>query len=531
MAEEMLKIEANSEGVWLSALSDDFTHSAVTLFLRNNGVRKYDGKAVEEFVKQKNRTPQKIARRDSIEENHAVIVVNLAKDNMTASVSVEPPFFTNPWPSEVDVLQSLERKNITFGIDRDAIKKLTDKKMASEQVVVAQGKPAVNGANARIELLIDPDITPEVDQDAEKIDHRTRSVFVNVRQGDKVAVKHPATEGENGMSVIGTVLKAVAGKDVSFPIAGGLNVSEDKLLLTAAIDGRLARKDNKLLVLPELEVKGNVDFGVGNIDFSGSVRILGAVREGFQVLAGGNIEIKEMVEGARVESAADITIAGGVRGMSKGRIIAGGNVTAGFADQAYIRSGGEIKIKNSVFHSDVAAQQTVIVMGGQKSQIAGGKIQAGVAVVCNTLGSEMGTKTEVIVGLPPEMAERRKELQILIVKNKDNLEKLEANLSFLKKQELAGALDDNKRSLMVTATKSKFQLQSALKSMQEEQQELESRLDLTRSKGVVRVKDICYPGVTVSIRGFTYAVKESFKFAAFVYDESEGEVRIRSFDY
>jgi len=101
----------------------------------------------------------------------------------------------------------------------------------------------------------------------------------------------------------------------------------------------------------------------------------------------------------------------------------------------------------------------------------------------------------------------------------------------LKKQEQAGALDDSKRILMVTATKSKFQLQSALKSMQMELQELESRLDLTKSKGVVRVKDICYPGVTVTIRGITYAVRESFKFATFVYDESEGEIKIRSFDF
>jgi len=169
-------------------------------------------------------------------------------------------------------------------------------------------------------------------------------------------------------------------------------------------------------------------------------------------------------------------------------------------------------------------------LGGQKSQIAGGKTQAGVAVVCNTLGSEMGTKTEVIVGLPPEMAERRKELQASITKYKDNIEKLEANLGFLKKQEQAGTLDENKRTLMVTATKSKFQIQAALKSMQEELQDLEHRLDLTKSKGVVKVKDICYPGVTVSIRGVTYAVRESFKYTAFVYDESEGEVRIRSFD-
>jgi len=531
LKEGLLTIKADSEGVWLAAISDDFTLATVVNFLRAKGVRKYDEKIVEEFARQKNRTSQKIASRDQHEEKISLIVVNLSKDSMSASVAVEPPFFTNPWPNEPEILESLGRKNITFGIDREAIKKIIGMKLADEHVVVAQGKPPRNGEHARIEFFLDPDKPPEVDSEAEKIDHRDRSVFINVKKDDHIATKHPATQGENGMTVTGAEIKAVPGKDIQFPIGSGLSVSSDGLLLTAAIEGRLLRKDNKVSVLPELEVKGDVDFGVGNIDFTGSVRILGSVREGFNILAGGNVEIREVVEGARVESASDIVITGGIRGMGKCRVIAAGNLTAGFADQAYIRSGGEIKIKNSVLHSDVAAHNIITVLGGKKPQIAGGKIQAGVEVVCHTLGSEMGTKTEVVVGLPPQQAERRKELQGLLAQHKENIDKLEVNLSFLKKQEQAGALDENKRALMVTATKSKFKLQAAFKSAQEELQELESLLEMVKSKGIVRVKDICYPGVTVTIRGYTYVVREAFKFAAFVFDSSEGEIKVRSFDY
>jgi phage terminase Nu1 subunit (DNA packaging protein) len=87
MSEEILKIEADSKGVWLSALSDDFTLATVTNFLRGKGVRKYDEKAVEEFSKQKNRTPLKIAERNSLTEKHAVVVVQASKDKMTATVT------------------------------------------------------------------------------------------------------------------------------------------------------------------------------------------------------------------------------------------------------------------------------------------------------------------------------------------------------------------------------------------------------------------------------------------------------------
>ena len=332
------------------------------------------------------------------------------------------------------------------------------------------------------------------------------------------------------MTVVGDVIKAVGGKDIPFPTAAGLDVSENGLLLTAAISGRLLRKDNKLSVLPELEVRGDVDFSVGNIDFTGSVRILGAVRDGFHVLAEHDIEVRGMVEGSEVESSANIVVTGGILGMGKGRVIAAGSVTADFAEQAYIRSGEEIKIKNSVLHSDLGAQQAIMVTGGRRSQIIGGKVQAGVAVLCNALGSEIGTKTEVSVGLSPELAERRKELRDLIAKYDDNLKKLETNLEFLKRQEQTGVMNENHRALIITAMKTKFQLQAVLVSSQNELQDIEKRFEMTKYKGIVRVRDICYPGVSVTIWNSTYVVRESFKYGAFIYDESAREVRLRSFD-
>ncbi|MDR1379607.1 MAG: FapA family protein [Synergistaceae bacterium] len=527
MTEDVLKLEADAEGIWISALTDELTLAAVTAFLRANGVRKYEQKAVAEFVEQKSRTPKKIAKRNDVEEKNALVVVQLSKDQMSASVVVEPPFFTKPWPSEQEIEESLSRKNVVFGIDKEAIEQLIKLKLAYEPIIVAHGQVPKNGKNARIEMLIDPDQAPVVDQEAQKIDHRTRSAVVSVRRGDRVAVKHPLTTGENGMSVVGTVLKAVSGKDVMFSVDSGFEISEDGTILTAAIDGHLLRRDRKLSIRPELEVKGDVDFSAGNIHFMGSVKILGAVRDGFEVIASGNIDIKDMVEGAHVESSGDVIIHGGVRGMGKGRIIAAGKIVAGFVDQAYMRS-ADIEVKKSIFHSDVAAQRSVTVLGGQKSQIAGGKIQAGLEVKCQTLGSEMETKTEVVVGIPPEQSERRKELQTLIAQYKENIEKLDTRLEYLRKQELTSTLDTGKRAMMLGAIKSQFQIQAALNSMIAELKEIEERLERTKSQGVVRVKGTCYPGVVITIRGFSYVVKKPFQYSSFVFDE--GEIRFRSFE-
>jgi uncharacterized protein (DUF342 family) len=527
-AGEVLQLEANEEGVWIAALSDNFNLPKAIGFLKSRGVRKYDQKLVEAFVRQKSRTFQKIALRDGAEEKPARVVVHVADDAMSASATMEPPFFTYPWPSPEDIKESLANQGVVFGLDENVIEKLAKLKIVDEAVVVAQGTPVQNGENGRIEFLVDPDRPVEFDLEAERVDYKEVSAFVNVREGQEIAVIHPPTAGESGISVLGKEVKPIPGKDIVFPVASGLNVSEDGLHLSAALDGRLLRKNDRLSVLPELEISGDVDFGTGNIDFPGCVKIKGVIREGFKVVSVGDVEVRGMVEGAYVESAGSIFVAGGVRAMGKGRLISLGDITASFVDQAYMRAQGTITIKNSLLHSDVGANQSVTVMGGRKSQIAGGRILAGIEVVCQILGSEMGTKTEVVVGISAECAERRQKLQALIPQYKENIAKIDNDLTFLKNLEAKKALTQKGQEQKIFTMKAKFRMQATLASMTNELKELEESLELTKAKGIVRVRDVCYPGVSITIRGVVYKVKEAFKFASFVFDG--GEIRLRKFD-
>ena len=143
----------------------------------------------------------------------------------------------------------------------------------------------------------------------------------------------------------------------------------------------------------------------------------------------------------------------------------------------------------------------------------------------------MGTKTEVIVGLPPEQLEKRKVFTTEIKRCEENLERVEPNLALLKKMEQAGQLDDNKRVMMMNLTKMKFQLQAALEGMKKELAELDEQLALVRDKGIIRVKDVCYGGVVISVRGLRYIVHEPCKFTSFVADDEKREIVLKPFDY
>lgn len=535
--ESRLKLEADREGVWLCAVGDindfegEISQNDIYALMKTHGVRKYDLRGIEQFLRSKTGQKVKIAPRDAKLEKDAKINVLVSRDSMTASVLIEPPFFTRPWPSEAAILAALKIKSVVFGIDREAIKNLINTRYIDDYVVVAKGKEPIQGRDAYIELIKDPD-NPFKILDDERIDYWSRSTILTVHPGQEIAVKHPLEMGRDGMTVKGTPVKAAQVKNVEFSFGEGLAKSDkNPFSLIATAEGQLKNQRGKLVVLPELEVNSDVDFGIGSIDFTGAVRIRGSVRQGFHVIAQGNIDIHGMVEGADVDSQASVIIHGGVRGMGKGSIKAGEDVNVSFADQATIRSGGNIIAKNAIMHSRLHARKAIIVLGsGKKSQIVGGRVEAGTEVTCSVLGSEMGTRTEVVVGLPPELLERRRVLQAEIKRCEENLERIEPNLVLLKKLESTGQLDDAKRLIMVNLTKMKFQLKAALESMRIEETDLEFQLGSVKDTGIVRVKDTCYSGVLITIKGYSYQVHSECKYTAFVADEESRSIVLRPFD-
>ena len=523
-------LEARPDGIYLSCHTKDFKENDVYAFLKEWGIIRYDFKALRKFVKD-GETCKVCGRSESLEKE-ARILVSLDKEKMNASVAIDPPFFTKPWPKVEDVKRTLDAHGIKIGVNDTAIQSLLARELANEPVIVATGIPPIEGKNAEIELIKDPDKPFDV-RDDEKIDFWSRSTIVTVHPGQEIAIKHPLVNGKNGVDVTGAVAKAKPVRNIDFSFGDGLKRDEmNPLLLIATAEGQLKNERGRLVVLPELDIHRDIDFGIGSIDFTGAVKITGAVRDGFHVVAQGNITINGPVEGADIDSQGVIVIQGGVRGMGRGTIRANGDISLSFGDQATIRSGGSILVKNAMLHSRLYAQRAVVALGsGKHSQIAGGRIEAGLEVSCNILGSEMGTKTEVIVGLPPEQLEKRKIFTSEIKRCDENLERLEPNMQLLKKLEAAGQLDDKKRAMMMDLTKMKFQLQAAREGMQKELDALEEQIALVRDKGIVRVKDICYPGAVITVRGLTYIVNEICKYTAFIADDEKRAIVLVPYDY
>jgi len=531
MAIDKFRMEVREDGIYLAAQEDaEFSVSSIVGFLKSKGVENYNAAAVGSLAHERPTSPVKVAERDPALEKDAELEVRVSSDGLVAELWIEPPFADKPWPTLDQALSFLQEKGVVEGIDRDVVSSMLSEKNARTWVPVANGVSPVDGEDAEVEYAVEfGSAKPKEVDEQGRVDLKNLSSVTVILKDQLLAAKKPPTEGVPGVTVKGAPLKAKNGKDRPLPAGAGTYVSEDGLSLHSMIDGNLVLKGNKLNVVPVFQVDGDVDYSVGNIDFIGAVLVNGAVREGFEIKTSGNIEIRGVVEGARLQSKGNILISGGVRGMNKAFLEAAGDVTAGFIDQAKVRSGKDISVTNAVLHSDLAAHGKISVLGGNKAQVAGGKIQAGLEVVCLTLGSEMGTKTEVIVGVLPEITERKKEILALLAETEEKAAKVEANLGFLKKAEAIEQLDENKRALMISLTKAKFQMQNQINTSRDELKTIEEQMESSKTRGSVRVKGHCYPGVTISIRGMTYIVREKQQFCAFVYDD--GEIRVKPYDY
>jgi uncharacterized protein (DUF342 family) len=522
------EINHTEDGVFLVVNPDssDSVGSVVSA-LKESGITDYNGGVIKKALEDKLGTPVRIASPHKAETKDADFRIKISEDALTCELWLIPPTGGGAMPTVENVKGFMNSHGVVYGHDEKTIKEMVDTPIEKQWMATAKGDSPQNGKDAHIDYKIDLNVLkPRAVGD--KVDMKELGSVINVIQGQEIAEKTPAIQGHDGTSIMGKKISSYNGKDKNLPSGKGTATSEDKLHLYAESDGNVIIKDGKLSVNAVFEVKGDVDYGVGNIDFIGPVVVHGSVREGFEVYSGSDMLIEGVIEGASLKSDGNMTIKVGIRGTGKARLIAKGDINVGYIDQAYVRSSGNIAVAEAILHSDIGARGEVLAMGSKKGQIVGGTIQAGSEIICEVLGSEMGTRTDVVVGELPELAEERKRNQENIVQFEDQLNKIDANITFLKNLQMQGQMTEDKRELLARITKAKFQIKAQYDATKKRLGELEGEMEKNKMDGRVRVKNICHPGVTVTIRGVRYIVRETLRFTKFVYED--GEVKLKSFE-
>lgn len=270
----------------------------------------------------------------------------------------------------------------------------------------AQGIKPIDPKQGRIECAFESKLAEKIwlAEDG-SVDFRRSRDTNNVKAGDLLATVIPPEPGVAGQDVFGVIIKAQTGREVRIICGKNVRLSPDGKTAYAETDGYAKRVQSKIAVDQRKVVEGNVDFHTGHVDYNGDVLIMGDVNESFQVTALGSISVMGSVDRANLKAGGDITVAGGIYGKEGIEVVAEGDICVGFAENAIIRTGGSIYVRNFLSNCTAQAGDKIHLKAVGKSLI-GGRIRAAHGVVANSLGNpRIPTPTVVEFGTTPEMAQ------------------------------------------------------------------------------------------------------------------------------
>jgi len=331
--------------------------------------------------------------------------------------------------------EALARRGIVRGVLDGAVESVTrGSYTVGLPIVVARGKPARDELAPALEYRFDPDKIHLTFKEDTSVDFRDVMRLSFVRKEEALVLKRERTPGENGWTVTGKEVHFKVEPEQPFPRGTNTYVTENGRELRAAIDGHVEVRDGLVCVGQVFVIKGDVDYHTGHIEFDGSVMIGGDVKPEFEVKAKGNVEVFGSVDDAIIEAGGDVTVQFGVFAKGHGRVRAQGHVRARHFENVTVEA-GRIYVAANAVNCGLYAREIVEVTG-KPGTLVGGVTTARDYVFANTIGSELGTRTEVVVGDPAECDAQIEELKGLI-RNESDEEELGALRAKLREAEEA----------------------------------------------------------------------------------------------
>jgi uncharacterized protein (DUF342 family) len=443
--------------------------------------------------------------------------MRVSEDRLSAFLTVHPVSGDAKMLTIDLVDKLLAEQGITYGIDRNAVHGALQQATSSGgpvfDMVIASGKAPEHGEDALIDFKVELEKTAgTLDARSDSMDFREQDSIRNVKAGDVLAVKTPPSQGKEGVNVFGQPLKPEPGKDRILQAADNVALSDDGLVFTSQIDGMIALiQGNRIGVFKLHEIGGDVDYSTGNLSMDGDLSIKGWIRKGFSVRASGDIRVGGGVEDATVNAGANLHIGGGILGSQEGKIFARGDVTARFIENARVLAGGNILVRDDVMLSWLSAKGDVIVTEG-KGRIRGGSLQAGGKIEVNEIGSRVGIKTRVSVGLDIKNRKRISHTRKKLTEYARNKAKMDIVLSRFAGREKNENLRREigfKLARLVKLRRETALAEARLKAYMDQETE---RLKGAEERPVsLSVKRAVYSGTTVSIHGYVFQVQEDIK--------------------
>ena len=362
-----------------------------------------------------------------------------------------------------------------------------------EPFVVAQGTPPKDGEDEKFIWNESYQQQAEQWQGDSPVNYYTFNQIVTVEEGRLIGEVKPLVPAESGVDVRGTVLKPRRqAKTLELDRTVG-RAADDPNKIVANRTGRVVCEEGSVRIDEVLYIAGDVDFSCGNLDSHIDINIKGTVQDRFEVKSEKSVTVNGAIEAAEVRARGDVLVRGGILARQQGKVVAGGQIIAKFANEAELRAGGDVKIAKELLNCRTQTEGKVLAEHGS---LIGGHLYAKEAVELAVLGSDANVQTRVAVGVNPQvlleaekLEESMKPAREAIARIRDSVKPLLDNM-----RRLTPAQREQATELLFKADEAEMKVQES----EARQKELlaESR---GQSEPRVAIGRVIYPGVRISI--------------------------------
>ena len=447
------------------------------------------------------------------------VSVEISNDDMAARARLLPP---EPGGASLDLetaKQKLGAAGVVHGVDERALAALLESRDYGEPRQVAAATPYQDGENGKLVFNFSTDERTGRPREigGGRVDYRSLDLYVPVTEGQLLVTRSLATPGTPGMSVKGRELKQKPGKEVNLPRGKNVSVNAEKTEMYSMYSGMVQFMNNAINVSSVYKINGDCDLSVGNIDFDGSVHISGSVRSGHTIKATGGVIVGGTVEAATIIAGGNVEIKNGVQGADKGRIEAGGSVTALYIERGTVIADGSINVDVSI-HSQIETGGTLTALG-KRGAIIGGRAGAANNIVANYIGAISNTQTEVVVGVVMRKRERISFLEREIERLNNELVKLNQLDAYLERTKTKMDKETWDKLFKSGAENRRLDVEG-LEDCNAEMAVLKNELEHA-TEGKVHVFETAFHGTRIVIGNNTFKANDDISFATFRFRDGE----------
>lgn len=457
------------------------------------------------------------------ERRDSQIKCRIVEDQLAAYITVTCGY-AGKLPSVTSLTNELDSSGIKRGISKKRMQSIVqqcEKALPGEvfEELIAKGLPPRVGKSSKLKPLVqnalDRILKPQTVGTA-RVDMRNLGAIICVQKGTELLRRMAPTNGRNGFTVGGDVIKAKSGEWIKFRPGDGTVISDsDENLLLAEISGMPKFKEQKMWVDNIFTCKG-VNVGSGNVNYDGSVLVNGDVTEKMEIHASGDVTVNGFVESATIHAGGDIIITEGAMGKVNDSateystsLTSKGSVHVQHGQGLDINCNGNVTVGRQLAYSRINCRGKVSVgaIDNPNGNIFACTIKCQDKVTAGTLGAVSGSNLSVDFSEGfNTLLERKDTLDELLKQIKQNntrhFERMNIINSKFIPQDMQGRVDEANQ-LFKSETQLLQWLESKAKEMQKAKDKYQEDIQLIANKRV-------YPGVVVKLNNRTWRAEREY---------------------